>query len=187
MNKEGRKRGQKRRDFHYTDENGDWDSRFEAQVFKGAVDAGTNVRRNYTPIPYARRVPRASCQDCGSDRVGETRRITFDLRVDNGHSEGKEDFYYLEPKGYMRAPKRSLYRSFFKDKPGISVRFIIQSNYRVGKGSFGEWINKHLNSPWFLWKGVYPTEEQWIFPIVKNKVKSSTGSRNAASAKRKKI
>lgn len=179
MKKIGRKLNQKRSDFHYTDESGEvWDSRFEYLVYKGCKDAGFNVRRSVQrgtdTIPYTRTLPRASCQDCGSTRVGETRRITFDLFVDNTDSERKENSYYLESKGYMRAPKRSLYRSFFKEKGSdVSVRFIIQSNFRVGKGSFGEWINKHLRSPWFLWRGTYPIEAQWNYPIELKKSKSS--------------
>jgi hypothetical protein len=143
-------------------------------VYKGARDAGLEVTRNDVPIPYARSLPRASCQDCGSDKVGETRRLTFDLRVNHRDSAGQESVYYLEPKGYMRGPKRSLYRAFFKEKgEAISVRFIIQSNFKVGKRTFGEWINKHLRMPWFLWKGTFPTEQQWNYPLELKKSKST--------------
>lgn len=159
----GRKKGQKRRDFHYDDVNGTWDSKFEAQVFQGGLDAGIGLVRNSEAIPYLRVVPRASCADCGSNRVGETRRITWDLHSDTWHPLGKENGCYVECKGYLRGPKRSLYRSFFKDKPDTPVVFIIQSNFKVGKGTFGGWITKYLNCPWALWKGKW-SELQWVYP-----------------------
>jgi hypothetical protein len=168
--KVGRKLNQKRSDFHYTAEDGStWDSRFEYLVYKGAKDAGCDVRRCekwVDTIPYSRILPRASCQDCGSNRVSEERGVTFDLFINNRDSAGKEDSYYLESKGYMRGPKRSLYRSLFKDKPDTCVRFVIQSNFKVGKGTFGGWINKHLGCPWAIWKGSW-NDLVWIYPPPK--------------------
>ena len=80
---------------------------------------------------------------------------------------------YLEAKGYMRADKRSLYRSFFKEQPNTRTCFIIQSNYRVGKGTFGEWISKQLKMPWFHWQGEFPKPNEWILPIEPKKSKST--------------
>lgn len=183
----GRKVGQKRSDFHYTDESGEvWDSYFESKVYQGAVDAGKNVRRctkGADTLPYFHNVPGASCTDCGSTRVGRARGITFDLFVTDTDTFGKENSYYLEPKGYMRAPKRALYRSFFKENPNTSVRFVLQSNYRVGKGTFGGWINKHLHAPWALWKGSWDSLV-WTFPTVKNLVTPSVESHSAVKPKR---
>lgn len=178
-------KAKRRSDFHYTAEDGSkWDSRFEYLVYRGAVDAGLVLRRcekGSDTIPYTHTVPRASCQDCGSARVGSARGITPDLYFDTGHPTGEEGRGYVEIKGFMRAPKRALYRSLFKEKPNTPLCLVIQSNFKVGKGSFGGWITKYLGIPWGVWKGTWPPE--WNMPDVQKpksvESKKSRGSKKA--------
>ena len=175
----GRHIGKKRKDMRFEAPDGEvWDSKFEWQVAEGAKRAGVRLLRadkrgGTDTISYFHQVRGTSCQDCGSDRVGKIRGITFDLLMPDWHPLGKENGGYLEVKGYMRADKRSLYRSLFKEKTDIAACIIIQSDYRVGKGTFSQWITKHLHIPVFLWRGEFPKPTDWIYPSER-KISKST-------------
>lgn len=167
----GHKIGTKRKDMRFMADDGSiWDSKFEWQVWEGAKDAKVQLVRadkegKGDTISYFHQVRGASCQDCGSPRVGRIRGITPDLLMPGWHPVGGENGGYLEIKGYMRADKRALYRSLLKETPGLSLCIIIQSDYRVGKGTFSQWITKHLKVPVFHWRGVFPKPNEWILPV----------------------
>lgn len=175
----GQKLGTKRKDMRFLSPDGvEWDSKFEWQVWEAARVSNVRLSRadkegGVDTIPYFHQVRGTSCQDCGSARVGKVRGITPDFIVHDWHPIGKENGGYLETKGYMRADKRSLYRSLLKERPNLSLCLIIQSDYRVGKGTFGQWISKILKVPYFHWKGKYPEQHEWILPIEPKKSKSN--------------
>lgn len=172
--------GSKRSDLRFQAPDGSiWDSKFEWHVWEGAKNADVRLHRadkagKTDTLSYVHNIRNARCQDCGSDRVGSVRGITFDMVMRDWHPVGKENGGYLECKGYMRANKRALYRSFFKEKPGFSAAIIIQSNYKVGKGTFGDWISKILKIPYFHWQGVFPKPSDWVMPVIKQEKSKST-------------
>lgn len=181
----GEKIGIKRSDRRWRDEHGEeWDSRFESVIYDIAKESGIKIRRctSADTIPYYHTLRGTSCQDCGSIRVGKEHRYTPDFFVYTGDTAGGKDGYYLEAKGYLRAPKRSLLRSLFATRPIVDIRFLLQSDFKVtSKLRFAGWVTKYLiGSSYAIWRGSYPTE--WIKANEPKKSKS-TKANNASLSK----
>lgn len=162
----GSKIGHKRSDFRFRAEDGsEWDSKFEAQVFFTLKEQGYNVRRS-TPqdsLGYTSTIRGGICTECCSRDVAQERVYTFDLFVDTSNGlERKQDErsgYSLETKGYLRQDRRGLLRHFRKARPDVDLRFIVQRDYPVGKGTITSWITKYLHAPVIVWNGSLP--ESW--------------------------
>ena len=175
----GKKVGTKRADMRWQSPDGDiWDSQFEYKVYKAGIHAGIRLRRcvkgrEADTISYRHSIRGASCQDCGSDRVGSARQFTPDLFVYTGLPDRPEDGFYLEIKGYLRAPKRALLRSLFKEKQDLDLRFILQSDFKVSKSlRFSGWITKFLpGSRWVVFNGTWPTT--WNLAHERKKIKTN--------------
>lgn len=164
----GHKAGTKRSDKRWIDEHGNlWASRFEYLVYEAAKRANAAARRcdkgGSDTFSYHSEVRNGRCQDCQSANVVQERRYTPDIYIVPPSAEGQSDEsgsreggYYVEAKGYLRADKRALLRSLVKSGEISDLRFIIQSDYRVGKTSLSGWIDKFLKCKWALFTGEWP-------------------------------
>ena len=164
----GHKAGLKRSDKRWVDEHGElWASHFECRVYEAALRANVKARRcdkgGRDTFPYHSKVRDGRCQSCQGTDIIKERRYTPDLRVissparsESDESGSGEGSYYVEAKGYLRSDKRALLRSLIKSGAIPSLRFILQSDYRVGKTTLGGWISKFLKCPWALFDGEWP-------------------------------
>lgn len=86
--------------------------------------------------------------------------------------------YYIDVKGYMRANKRSLLRSFCKARPDIALRILLQRDYPLSKtATIAQWLNKTVRIPYTIFTGRYPSETDWIMPY-EPKTSQKAKSRN---------
>lgn len=162
----GTRLGSKRRDMRWQDPEGNvWASRFEYEVYLGVKASGRTVRRT-TPedsMAYTSSIKGGVCTECLSRAVAQEHRYTPDLYVDTSGRIGTEATgnagYYLEAKGYLRSERRSLLRAFRKARPDCDLRLVVQSDYRVGKGSLTSWAEKYLKVKVHVWNGTLP--EGW--------------------------
>ena len=152
----GYRKGWKRSDKRWVDnEGGEWDSRFEWQVYRALEDSGYNIRRcdERDTISYGTPVRSGTCVDCGSGRVFQARTYTSDLYVMGDQPLNKGDGYLLELKGYWQAPKRTLFRYISKQclEEGIGLRIAFESGkpMRGTKLTGPEYVHKYC-------KGVMP-------------------------------
>lgn len=160
----GQRIGTKKRDMRWQDPDGNvWASRFEYSVYKALKEQGYNVRRT-TPQDskaYTATVKNGECLECNSERVVTNHWYTPDLFVTTG-PEGEpfgQSGYYIEAKGYLRAERRSLLRSFRKARPDVDFRLVVERDYKVGKGTLISWADKYLKVPVIKWDGKLP--EDW--------------------------
>jgi len=95
--------------------------------------------------------------DCQSCEVAQRRTYTPDLfltRADSGLPG-----YYIEAKGYIRGPRRSLLRAFRATRPEIALRLIVQKDYNVTKNmTIVQWAQKYLKVPVIVWTGDLPND-----------------------------
>ena len=181
----GTRVGKKRSDMRWLDPDGvEWDSRLEYEVYAAAKLAGVCVRKCQRGKPgesgsdtfeYGHSPGRGlKCRVCGSDQVSQSRTYTPDILhysevlpagSEQVYSPGRSDNYYVDVKGYMRANKRSLLRSFCKARPDIALRVILQRDYRLSKtATISQWLSKTLRVPYAIWNGRWPTTSDWIMP-----------------------
>lgn len=179
----GSRTGTKRSDFRWTAPDGQvWASRFEFEVYTQLKEQGYAVRKTTKEdsLPYTSTVVGGKCLQCGSGKVAQEHTFTADLFVgsiqgdggNNGGDRGSGDRrdagkdvpagYYIECKGYLRASRRSLLRSFRKAQPDIDLRLVIQRDYPVGKGSLTDWATKYLKVPVCVWKGSLEFGKGWL-------------------------
>lgn len=159
----GSRVGTKFRDMRWQSPDGTvWASRFEYDVFSTLMSKGYNVERTTESdsLAYTAAVRNGECTKCASREVVTRRHYTPDILVhpkpDGG---GKTGSYYIEAKGYLRADRRSLLRSFRKARPDVDFRLIIQKDYRVGKRLLSDWVKSFLKIPVHVWNGKIP--EDW--------------------------
>lgn len=180
----GRKVNKKKRtDYRWIAPDGAiWDSKFEYEVYESARLALLPVRRTRKGRPnspdsdtfsYRHPVRSGSCGVCGSLEVGTARSYTADLlyspnsfpaKHDDGEAETRPfEEYFVDAKGYLRASKRALLRSFIKERKDVNLRIILQRDYRISGTSYASgWIKKYLKIPYAVWKGNWPTA--WVMP-----------------------
>lgn len=162
----GRHIGTKRRDMRWEAPDGEiWDSRFEYEVYLGHKALGLSVRRTgeQDDLLYTHAIRNGSCPACGSSKVVSKHSFRPDLLVDSEVSPERRNGqlptvpasgYYIEAKGFFRADRRSLLRSFRKARPDVDLRFVLQRDFRVtAKLTIVEWIRKFLKCPVGLWTG----------------------------------
>jgi hypothetical protein len=181
----GTRVGHKRSDMRWLAPDGvEWSSKFEYEVYAAAKLAGVRVRKCQRGKPgesgsdtfeYGHSPGRGlKCRVCGSDQVSQSRSYTPDLlhdpevlpaRSEQVYSPGRSEHYYVDVKGYMRANKRSLLRSFCKARQDIALRVILQRDYRLSKtATISQWLSKTLRVPYVLWAGRWPASQDWIMP-----------------------
>lgn len=171
----GERVGTKKRDMRWRSSDGQvWASQFEYEVYETLKTRGHQVRRctagepgNSDSLSYVQRIPNASCENCGSVKIGKQRVYTPDLYITEtpGTDARQRDPFkrwyrdggvYVECKGYVRAPQRTLLRSLFQARPGTTVVFILQRNYATSRVTLvADWIAKYLKQPVFLWSDLY--------------------------------
>lgn len=166
----GFKAGTKQSDRRWIDERGVlWASRFECKVYEAALRASIPIRKcdkgGDDTFSYHSEVRNGRCESCQGVDVIQERQYTPDLRVlsapagtegaQPGSGEGE---YYVEAKGYLRADKRTLLRCLVKTGKVPDLRFILQSDYRVGKSTLSGWIDKFLHCKWAVFDGEWPRE-----------------------------
>lgn len=139
-------------------------------VYNSARDAGVKVRRcdkgGTDTFSYTSEIRDGICQSCASTQVVKQRRYTPDLCVIQS-PHGPDDFaalsgankYYVEAKGYLRASERALLRSLVASKAVPDLRIVLQADYRIGKLTFGGWIDRYLKIKWAVFDGKWP--ETW--------------------------
>lgn len=158
----GERTGTKRRDTRWTaPDQSVWASRFEYEVYLALKAQGYEVRKTTEKdsLRYTHPVRNGRCLQCGSGRVVSEHSYTPDLFVSTGRAaDNQPSGYYLEVKGYLRAPRRALLRSFHKARPDIDIRFIAQRDYAVGATTLTGWAKKFLKSPVHIWDGKLPAE-----------------------------
>jgi hypothetical protein len=168
----GSRVGHKRSDMRWIDPEGNtWASRFEYEVFLGiqsSAPKGATVARcasGTDSFAYTNPVRLASCNDCGSAKVIQTRTYTPDFSVssEGGYSSygaAVRSVYYIEAKGYLRAERRRLLRAFRNGRPDIDLRMVVERDYRVtDKLTLVQWARKYLKCPVVVWTGKLP--EDW--------------------------
>lgn len=163
-----------------------WASRLEYEVYEEARRSGEPVRRCVPGTPdksdtfsYWHSGRSLTCKTCGSAEVGSLRRYTADLFQDSssckragdeGNQEAQSNGYYVDIKGYLRGPRRTLLRSFCKRRPDVDLRILLQRDFKISKlTTAAGWINKTLKIPYAIWDGKWP--RTWIMPIKRNKTK----------------
>lgn len=157
--------GTKARDMRFMGPDGqEYASRFEYVVFDAYRRSGTPCRRTIKgsrdTLSYTLPVRNATCGSCGSDKIGQQRKYTPDLFHDGDPERGGEQGYFIEVKGYLRAPQRSLLRAFCKARPDVNLRFILQRDFPISKSStISVWISRFLKKKWVVWDGKIP--EKW--------------------------
>lgn len=160
----GMRLGTHRRDMRWQDPTGNvWASKFEYQVYLGLKERGYNVRRTTTDhtMAYTSPVQGGKCLQCNSGRVVHERNYTPDLFIlPKMSGDSDEPVYYIEAKGYLRAPQRALLRYFRAQRPDIDLRLIIQRDYKVGKSSLVGWATKYLKAKVHIWNGDIPND--WV-------------------------
>lgn len=185
----GRKVGTKRADRRWQDAKGElWASRFESLVYEAGIRANLKVRKcskgGDDTVAYRSKVLHGVCESCKSTDISQERRYTPDLCVIQDPQEGsagQPSEYYVETKGYLRGPQRSLLRSLCKAGAIADLRFILQSNYRAtAKLTLGEWISKYLNCKWAVWDG-----KAWPSTWNQNEPKKVEGPKTGAKRVRK--
>jgi len=160
----GHKVGTKRADKRWIDEHGEvWASRFECKVYESGKRAGVKIRKcdkgGSDTVSYHSKVRDGVCQSCQGTDIIKQRRYTPDLRVfqDTGTEACNESSYYVEAKGYMRAPQRALLRDLCKTGALTGLRFILQADYRATASlTIGGWIDKFLHCKWAVFNGEWP-------------------------------
>jgi hypothetical protein len=156
----GSRIGTKHRDMRWKSPDGEvWASRFEYSVFFTLKEKGFNVRRTNAEqdrMAYTAPVRNGVCEACASTAVVTNHFYTPDLFVSQGDQSGGPAGYYIEAKGYLRAPQRSLIRAFRKARPDVDLRFVVQSDYKVGKSTVSGWITRYLRSKVHVWNGNLP-------------------------------
>lgn len=165
--------GTKRRDMRFRAPDGsEWDSKFEWQVYDEYLRSaeGRKIRRTIQGGPdtlsYSVPVRNATCNSCGSAEVSKQRRYTPDMVYDGLGAAGDLGTYFIETKGYLRAPERSLLRAFCKARQDVSLRIIYQRDFPVNKKlSITQWTAKYLKIPYAVWAGSVPVK--WIMPKSK--------------------
>lgn len=164
----GHRVGVKKSDRRWQDEYGEiWASRFECLVYSSARDAGLKARRcdkgGLDTFPYSSEIRDGVCQSCEGTNVVKQRRYTPDICILPASTGGVNpsipgaDKYYVEAKGYLRASERALLRSLFASKAVADLRIILQADYRIGKHTFGWWIDRYLKCKWAVFDGSWPT------------------------------
>lgn len=160
----GKRMGTKRRDMRFIAPDGsEWDSRFEWIVYDAYKQAGSSVRRTEAggrdTLSYSEPVRSATCDSCGATAVSKSRRYTPDLFYHTGLPDNKEEGYYIEVKGYIRAEQRSLIRAFAKARKDVDLRYIYQRDFPVSRTStVSSWHSKCVKRPYVIWDGKVPTE-----------------------------
>jgi hypothetical protein len=152
-----------------------WASRFEYAVFKTLKDKGYNVFKTGIEdrMGYTDAVVNGECTQCGSSACVTRRNYTPDLLVGSPGASvefarctalssrpARHQCYYIEAKGYLRADRRSLLRSFRKAWPALDFRLVVQRDYKVTKSlTITEWAVKFLKCQVHVWDGDLP--EGW--------------------------
>jgi hypothetical protein len=145
-----------------------WASRFEYEIFLGLRNAPAEIipcAAGTDSFTYTNPVRLASCDDCGSTKIIQTRTYTPDFLVrpkGAHHSTGAEvrGKYYIEAKGYLRAERRRLLRAFRNTRPDIDLRLLVERDYRVtDKLTIVQWARRYLKCPVAVWNGKLP--EDW--------------------------
>jgi hypothetical protein len=175
----GKRKGKKRSDMRWIAPDGSvFDSRFEYEVYKAGVDAKVPIRRTTKGKPdgagsdtvsYWHPSRGGSCRACGSAEVGTSRSFTADIlyspSLQDDKSADKADSgsgsapFYIDAKGYLRAPKRSLLRSLVKTRKDFALRLILQRDFPISKVSrISDWIRKYLKIQFAVWNGKWPTK-----------------------------
>ena len=157
-NTSGIRIGTKPRDMRWKSADGqEWASEFEWKVYDAYRTAKAPVRRTNKAdsLSYALPVNRATCATCGGTEINQLgRHYTPDLFYDAGDGGSSGDSYFIEVKGYLRAPQRTLLRAFCKARKDTNLRFIYQRNFHVSKSTtIGEWTSRFLKRPWAIWNG----------------------------------
>lgn len=169
----GSRAGHKRSDMRWVDPTGKtWASRFEYEVFLGLQAGVYNSGSSVSPcvsgvdsFTYTNPVRLASCDDCGSAKVIQTRTYTPDFRVYSQASVSRSgaevrSVYYIEAKGYLRAERRRLLRAFRNARPDIDLRMVVERDYKVtSKLTIVQWARRYLKLPCVVWTGKLP--EGW--------------------------
>jgi len=168
-----------RNDYRYTAEDGSvWDSKYEHAVYTNLLAQNILVDRGRRgPIdtfPYFQYTKSGLCRDCGSTKVGKQRSYTPDLfrhTVRPESENSRDQGYWIEVKGYIRAPERSLLRSFVKERPDVDLRFIFQRDFYVTKPTakrpdglrITTWALRFLQARSIVWdgKGKLTLPEGW--------------------------
>lgn len=156
----GSRIGTKRRDMRWKSPDGEiWASRFEYSVYFTLKEKGFNVRRTNAEqdsMGYTAPVRNGECTACASTAVVTNHVYTPDLFVNQGGQGGGSAGYYIEAKGYLRAPQRSLIRAFRKARPDVDLRFVVQADYKVGKSTISGWVARYLRCKVHVWNGNLP-------------------------------
>lgn len=159
----------KKRDMRWVASDGVvWASRFEYEVYDGLRRAGLNVRKTteQDSIRYTHVVRQGACTVCGSDKVVTNRSYTPDLFVSSGSATDADNAggYYIEAKGYLRGPQRSLLRSVRKERPDVDLRLVVQRDYKVGKSTLVGWATKYLKVKTHVWTKEGKLPNDWYGP-----------------------
>lgn len=159
----GERVGTKKSDRRWRTPDGEeWASRFEAKVYYALKEQGVNVRRctSADSMSYTDSVKLGRCSKCGSSEVVTDRSYTPDLCVypDGAGGEAIDRCYFIEAKGYLRADRRRLLRSFAKTGPPIDLRLLFEADIKVGKGRITDWCRSYLKKPCAVWNGKLPGE-----------------------------
>lgn len=158
---EGSRVGTKKSDTRWlAPDNTVWASRFEYAVYSKLKELGYDVRKTTEQdrMAYTSPVKNGRCRRCSSDCVVTERTYTPDLFV-VPRGEPQSAGYYLEAKGYLRAERRTLLRSFRKTGPACDLRLVVQRDYNVGKSTLVGWAIRLLKVPVTVWSGDLP--ETW--------------------------
>lgn len=100
---------------------------FEKVIWDDAKERGIEITYEPESFQYEKRPPRgAKCGDCGSSKVSVPGSYTPDFKV-----QGR---FFVEAKGYLNAPKRTLMEAFRKSNPELDLRFLFaQDNWLTHK------------------------------------------------------
>ncbi len=145
-------------DRRYIDGTGtEWASRYEAEVYWHIRGLGVPVRKckqgGSDTFAYHSTVVRGRCLECESLDVVQDRTYTPDLFV--GDPRGLDaGGYYVEAKGYWRAPQRNLLRSVVKANPDLNLLFVFQKDLWItrGKSKYSDYVRKYFkNARYVVW------------------------------------
>lgn len=166
----------RRSDKRWIAEDGEvWDSKFECLVYDQLSALGVAARRTVKgegdspdlsdTFRYDRPIRSAACLECDGTRVVQRCTYTPDLRVTPKGTPGSDVAgYYIEIKGYFQQTKRAAFRDFRKGRPDVPVRFIFNSDHKVGKGRLQAYMDTYLKGvPYLIWSGTKPGPS-WTVP-----------------------
>lgn len=187
----------KRSDFRWIAPDGTiWASRFEWSVYNvlhASSDRYTRTSERDS-LSYVQQLSGAVCARCGASEIGKRRHYTPDILFNGQDTDGRKDqekvgrSYYIECKGYLRGPERTLLRAFCKARPDVDLRIIFQRDFPITKPKPGTpsltavgWVTKYLKRPVQVWQGELG---EWIEPETAKEPKKA-GKRVRTSRKSK--